>query len=46
MVNAVIEWKGGDGFAAASRALHCGVRKVVVPVIEMGRNLQNHVVLK
>ena len=32
MVNAVIAWKGGDGFATASRALHCGVRKVVVPV--------------
>ena len=33
MVNAVIAWKGGDGFAAASWALHCGVQKVVVPVI-------------
>ena len=32
LANAVIEWKGGDEFATASRALHCGVRKVVVPV--------------
>ena len=40
MANAVIKWKGGDKFATASRALHCAVRTVVVPIYRDGESTE------
>ena len=34
MANAIIDFKGGDGFSTTSRTLHCGVRKVCETLLE------------